>query len=212
MARYEQGYLGDFSGTLGKAVGSNWKGIPVLRAKPKKRKNAGTDLQLEQQSKFGLGRSFARAMHNVFTLGFRNQAIKMTGANYGLSLVMNNAIAGTNPNFTIDYSKVLVSQGTLPNETDLKLAVSSNNGVIQFTWEFNPDDKEVNPTDQALLVAYCPEKNKAAFVINATRSDKLATLRVSHFTGKEVHTWLSFIAANGTKLCDSEYVGKITVT
>jgi len=212
MARYEQGYLGDFSGKLGKAVGSKWRGVAYIRTKSSNRSNAKTPKQLEQQAKFKIGRAFARAMHNVFSLGFKDQAVKMTGANYGLSYVMNNAITGANPNFTIDYSKVLVSQGTLPNEADLKLAVSSSNGAIQFTWDFNPDDKELNPTDQAVLVAYCPEKNKAAFVINATRSDKLATLRASHFTGKEVHTWLSFIAANGSKLCDSAYVGKLTVT
>lgn len=211
MARYNQGYLGDFSGTLGKAVGSKWRGVAYLRTKSSNRRNAKTQKQLVQQAKFQTGRSFARGMSRVFALGFRDQAKKMTAGNYGLSLVMNNAIAGDYPKFTIDYSKVLVSQGTLPNDDAVQVSPDAA-GIIKFAWQHNADDQEVSATDQAIVVAYCPEKNRAAFVISATRGSGLATLKASQFQGMEVHTWISFITNTGDKLSNSLYTGKVTVS
>ena len=161
MAKNEQGFLGDFSGKLGKAVGSKWRDKAYLRAKASSRKNNASEKQLVQQTRFALGRSFARAMRNVYTLGFKDQAKGMIAANYGMSLLMNNAISDTAP-FAIDYSKVAISQGSLPNDDEV-LVSSDTTGVIQFAWQYNADDQETSSTDQAIVVAYCPKKNAQCF-------------------------------------------------
>ncbi len=59
MGTFEKGYLGGFSGKVGTAVGSTWKGLNVLRSRPpRKRKGQPSDLQLQSQAKFGLITNF----------------------------------------------------------------------------------------------------------------------------------------------------------
>ena len=38
MGTFKKGILGGFNGTVGTVVGSNWKGITVMRSRPKDRK------------------------------------------------------------------------------------------------------------------------------------------------------------------------------
>jgi hypothetical protein len=36
MAKFNKGILGGFSGTVGTVVGANWRGMDVMRSRPKK--------------------------------------------------------------------------------------------------------------------------------------------------------------------------------
>ena len=59
MGTFEKGYLGGFSGKVGTAVGSSWKGLNVLRSNPpSKRKGQPTEAQLQRQAKFSLITAF----------------------------------------------------------------------------------------------------------------------------------------------------------
>src|SRR5882762_6945663 len=115
MARLKSGILDEFSGKVGKAVGSNWRGIPYIRSVGGKRRNAKTPEQEQQQAKFKVASEFSTSMTDLFTLGFREFAVRMTGRNYAQSLILTDAIEGTNPDFKIAYDRVLVSKGKLPN-------------------------------------------------------------------------------------------------
>ena len=66
-----------------------------------------SDAQLEQQEKFAVAGKFAQSMNDLLTLGFKDQAIKMTGKNYGQSLILRNAITGTYPDFQIEVTPAL---------------------------------------------------------------------------------------------------------
>ena len=46
---------------------------------------------------------------------FNNFAVKQTGMNSAFSYNIENAVAGTYPNYTIAYANVLVGRGDLPN-------------------------------------------------------------------------------------------------
>ena len=96
------GILDDFSGKIGKVVGSKWRGVPYMRAQSKKRTGALSDAQLEQQARFAVAGKFSQSMNDLLTLGFRDQAVRMTGKNYGQSLILKEAIIGTYPKFQID--------------------------------------------------------------------------------------------------------------
>jgi len=211
MARMNNGILDEFSGTIGKVVGSNWKGVAYMRAKPKKRSNAGTESQLEQQARFALASKFAQSMSQLLTLGFRDQAINMTGTNYALSQILNEAITGTSPDFQIDYSKVAVSRGKLQRAKTPAATAGSKAGIIQFTWADNSARQNAKSTDQSLLVAYCPELNETEYIIGTTRSAGSGLLDVEDFSGKKVQTWMSFLSANTKLIANSAYTGEVTV-
>ena len=52
MAKIKQGILGGFSGKVGGVVGSSWKGIAVMKAKPLSVANPRTASQVIQRTKF----------------------------------------------------------------------------------------------------------------------------------------------------------------
>lgn len=211
MGKMTNGILDDFSGTIGKVVGSKWRGVSVMRSKAKNRKNANTPKQQTQKAKFKLASAFTRSMHDLLNLGFRDQAVQMTGANYGLSLVLSNAIIGTDPDFKIAYDRVLVSKGTLGNVLGLTVT-SPAAGTIQFTWTDTDETGKEKNTDVAILVAHCPELNRSVFKAAGSRDAKTAQLNAPRFAGKKVHTWITFMSVNGKFLADSEYCGEVSVT
>ena len=211
MGKMNNGILDDFSGTIGKVVGSKWRGVTYMRAKSKKRTGALSDAQLEQQAKFAVAGKFSQSMNDLLTLGFKDQAIKMTGKNYGQSLILRDAITGTYPDFQIDYSKVLLSKGKLPR---IKKSVTAPeaNGILKFTWTNDAGNKLAKANDQAILIAYCPEENETEYAFGAARDAGTGTLDLAEFSGKKVHTWLSFMSANGKLLANSVYCGEVTIT
>ena len=211
MARMNNGILDDFSGKIGKVVGSKWRGVSYMRAKSKERTGAPSDAQLEQQAKFAVAGKFSQSMNDLLTLGFRDQAIRMTGKNYGQSLILRDAITGTYPDFQIDYSKVLLSQGKLPRIKKPVTAPEAN-GIVKFTWTNDAGNKLAKANDQAILIAYCPEENEAEYAFGPARDAGTGTLDLAEFSGKKVHTWLSFMSANGKLLATSVYCGEVTIT
>ncbi|WP_205514460.1 DUF6266 family protein [Longitalea arenae] len=211
MARLQKGILDDISGKVGKVIGSKWRGVTYIRSIGTKRSKNLSPEQEEQQAKFKIATSFTQSMHDLFELGFRDQAIRMTGTNYAQSLILKEAITGNYPDFKIDYSKVPVSKGRLPKAKTPAVAPDAT-GIIKFTWTSNAGVRLAKANDQAILAAYCPELNECNFLINSTREAGTATLDVSEFSGKVVHTWISFMSANGKLLAPSIYTGEVTVT
>ena len=58
MGTIKTGILGGFNDTVGTVVGSNWKGISTMRARPKGRRSSFSSAQLEQKAKFALMNNF----------------------------------------------------------------------------------------------------------------------------------------------------------
>ena len=211
MGKMKNGILDAFSGTIGKVVGSSWRGVPVMRSKAHSRRNSNTPKQEEQKARFKVASSFVQSMHDLLVLGFRDQAIRMTGANYGLSLIIKGAIDGTNPDFKIAYDRVQISKGLLFNVEGLAVA-SSKAGTIQFTWTGSDENGREKPTDVAILVAHCPELNRTVFKSIGSRDSLSAELPVPKFAGKAAHTWITFVSANGKFIANSEYIGTVNVS
>ncbi|WP_207515080.1 DUF6266 family protein [Longitalea luteola] len=211
MARLQKGILDDISGKVGKVVGSKWRGVNYIRSVGSKRSKSPTLKQEEQQAKFIVASSLSQSMHDLFELGFKDHAIRMTGTNYAQSLILKGAIIGDYPDFRIAYDRLLVSKGKLANVEQPAVATPAA-GVIQFTWSDTDGDGKEKPTDVAILVAYCPELNRTIFKHGSSRDAKSATLNVPKFTGKLVHTWLTFMSANGKLMASSVYTGEVTIT
>jgi hypothetical protein len=118
-----------------------------------------------------------------------------------------NWISGSPPNMVIDYSKILVASG---NRFNTERAVAKPVGdTILFKWENDLIPKEY-AFDKAILVAYCEALNKCIYTaMGPPRSICKARLEVAAFRGQAVHTWLSFITADGKQVADSIYTGKL---
>ncbi|MBO9203266.1 hypothetical protein J7I42_23450 [Niastella sp. MAH-29] len=207
----KNGILDAFSGTIGRVVGTSWRGLAVMRSKAHSRRNANTPKQEEQKAKFKVASSFVQSMHDLLVLGFRDQAVRMTGANYALSLIIKEALDGANPDFKIAYDRVKISKGLLFNVEGLAVA-STKPGAIQFTWTGSDSNTKEKPTDVAILVAHCPDLNRTVFKSIGSRDSLSGELAVPKFAGKVAHTWITFVSANGKFIANSEYIGTVNVS
>ena len=67
-------------------------------------------------------------------IGYKSFATKKTEFNAAMSYVLNNAVGGIAPNFTVDYANALLSRGSLSGAlnatTDLATA-----GQVSFAWD-----------------------------------------------------------------------------
>ncbi len=213
MSTIKQGILGGFSGKTATVIGSFWKGIAVMRGIAPSIANPNTVAQLEQRAKFSVVGKFLRPLIPFLRIGFRSQAIKMSGFNAAMKYNLEYALSGTYPAYDIDFSKALVSQGTRPGALNPEVT-SSTAGEVEFTWEDNSDDTDASPDDKVLLVVYNPVKKKAVTLVGGnTRigGSKSVTLPNS-FTGDEVQCYISFGTPTQSVISNSEFAGGIIVS
>ena len=212
MGIISKGILGGFSGTVGTVIGGTWKGINYMRSQPAKRGASSSPGQLEQQAKFATAIRFVTTMNSLLMVSFRNYAVRMTGINSAFAYTLKNAITGVFPNYTIDYTSVLVSRGDLPNALTPG-AIAAAGSLITWSWTDNAGMGIAKPTDRAILVVYCAAMNMCIYTTaGAPRSAVTGTLDVSPFAGKPVETYIGFISEDGKIVSPSLYTGQLTVS
>jgi hypothetical protein len=207
MGSIKLGILGGFSGKVGTVIGSSWKGIDYMRARAASVSNPNSPAQLDQRTKFSKVMEFLKPLTSFLRIGFKNQAVKMSGFNAAMSYTLKNAISGAYPAYEIDYAKALISEGTLPEALN-PACVSTVAGEVRFTWEDNSTESGASADDKAVLVVYNPVKKRAVNVMGGntrTSGSQIMTLP-SNFSGDEVQCYISFQNASGSVLSNSQFV------
>jgi hypothetical protein len=210
MGTFFKGPFGGFSGTIGPLVGCSWKNLNVMRSQPGPRKGDPTPAQADQQAKFSLASAFLNRLKKLLTVTIPEKG-NMSAYNIALQNVLYNAITGTSGAFGIDYTKVLLSRGDLPNATGVSMT-SGATGKITWSWPPNGGTTGEVGTDQSILVAYSEDLNRSAFTLTGpARSTGTGALTIPAFSGKTVQTWLSFISVDGLEIAESVFTGQLTV-
>jgi hypothetical protein len=212
MGKISQGILGGVSGKVGNVVGGSWKGIDYLRILPASVANPRTPAQMDQRSKFITVINFLQPIKDFIRVGFKNYAVKMTQFNSAMSYNVKNAIAGTYPDYTIDYPNALVSRGGLAPALN-GAASSTVAGLVSFEWDDNSGDGNAESSDKALLVVYNPAKNEAVFILDgANRITGVQEVTIpDNYSGDTVHAYIGFISEDGVSVSNSKYVGAVQI-
>ena len=215
MGIHQQGILGSFSGKVGPVVGSTWKGKNVIRAKPRKRKNknqVASPQVVTQRARFSLANKFLNTMSELFGATFPECSQSMTSRNHAMSMIIRDAVTGTYPVLSIKYDAVQISRGSIGRPVGAAVSAATP-GAIGFSWTDNSGiGTSSKPGDRAILVAYCPESDACVFTLDGgLRTAGQGTMDLDFFRRKDVHTWIAFMNAAGTKTSDSQYLGLVTV-
>ena len=211
MGTIKQGILGGFSGKVGTVVGSSWKGISYMKGRAQSVKNPRTTKQMAQRDKFALANKFIRPIRSFINLGFKTYAKHQSAYNAAMSYTLRNAIKGTYPSLTIDYTKAMVARGSLA--LPMEIQKQNVSGQISVSWTDNSGIANALDTDFAMLMAYNAEKQEAVYDMHtACRGDE--GVEVSYpadWSGDTVHIYLAFISEDWTLVSDSQYVGSETI-
>lgn len=211
MARYKNGVMGNFTGTVGTIVGSKWKGIDYMRSRSGKRTGAATQAQLVQQAKFKLMVSFLMPMKNLLMESCYDSKGTKTGYNNALGYNLRMAVTGDYPDFTVDYANAVISIGWLGKLLSPTVAVD-NSSKITCSWTYFAAQQNGNADDAVLLLVYCPATNEAVYVKDtAVRSNGLATIDAVMFKSKQVQVYATCISKSG-EYANSVHVGSLLVS
>ena len=208
MARINQGILGPFSGKVGEVIGSNWKGIPYIKARPTKYHDAKTPRQLTHRMKLQTAHGLVRSIKPLIEIGFRNVTGNQTPYNNAVSYLMKNALVGEYPEVGIDPSKVMVSQGTLAGADDCSVSTKGD-GTIAFLWGEAYSEGNASPEDQAFLLAYNFTQQQG--VSNQFfRKDKSGSIKIpKEWEGDGIACYIFFASIINKEVSNSEFLGII---
>ncbi|MBP5371816.1 MAG: hypothetical protein J6Y55_07860 [Bacteroidales bacterium] len=211
MGRIKRGILGGFHGTVGTVVGASWKGIDYMRSKAESIKNPRTRGQVTQRNRFATTLQFLQPITSYIRIGFRPYAVKQTGFNAAMAYNIKNAIVGEYPNFKLDYSKALVSRGTLTPVEGANANVTSSG--VTFFWRDNSGTGNALLTDMAMPLLFNKDKEESVFsTAGGKRFEEETTLTVpADWTGSKVEAYLGFISADGKSVATSIYLGELTI-
>ncbi|MGY4383407.1 hypothetical protein ACVWYN_000426 [Pedobacter sp. UYP24] len=214
MGQYKKGILGHFRGKVGTVIGSIWNGIYYMRSLPDTTNSTPTQSQLNVRIKFAIAQGFLKRIKALINIGYQKFTDGISPMNAATSYTLKYAITGVSPNYTIDYSKVVVSAGDLDQPYNPGMIMSTP-AEIKFNWDAQVEaqmDYGKN-TDTVTFLVFCPILNKFTKVSNVVpRSALTYTLSVpAEFSGELVHAWMVLTSVDGKEVSESYYMGPLTV-
>jgi hypothetical protein len=204
------GAFGEFKGKLGNLVSYQLKGKTVVRHIGKSNK-APTIAQLAVRQRMTAVIKFLRPALAFINAGFELDVIgtDKNPHNAAVSYNAKNAMQGSYPNISLDYSKALVSKGGLEPVVNPQAFLTG--ALLTISWEVNPDMDWGIKNDRTMLLIYCPELDKATYVLSGSRrsSGKDDLELLANYTGKDLHIYIAFKAGNGKRISDSVWVNLV---
>jgi len=156
MARFISTTFGKISGRHGEAVAVTTKdGRCFLRVYTKP-KDPTSPKQLAHQAKFGLVSKGLTCLGSVFKITYADKR----GKNKAVSLAYKNCIVGEYPNFTLDYSKLIFTVGSV-DITGLVTATVLEGTTINLKWDSSVFTQS-NPNDTLSLVFFNEASKKGS--------------------------------------------------
>lgn len=213
MAICKSGVYGRPSGKIGGMVFYMLKGQSVARSiglpgKP-------SLLQLANHQAMSVTMKCLKHMVDFINEGFGQQAEGTTKNPFNLATSYNKkqALKGQYPYMSVDYSKLLLSQGTLtaPQETNIK---KTENG-IEVTWD-SYHDRALKGDDMVMIMIYRSSetgREATSHLYAAKRSEGKCFIPVSaHHINKPIEAYMFFKANNSKAVSDSVYLGNLNGT
>ncbi len=211
MATYKNGISGAFSGKLGPVVGSSFRGLNVMRAKPRKTTKKPTAAQLEQRARFAAVNYFLSPANSILSQYFGEPEGNKSRCHLATSHHLHNAVHWDGTKAHILYQKALFAKGDLLGFKNL-IGIALPATQLQLTWE-NSTEGNALATDELMVLAIAPSFDcYELFSEVSTRSTGSATLSLPPFlSGNHVHCWAFAVSAEGRLNSTSVYLGNFVL-
>jgi hypothetical protein len=211
MAYLKNGILGGLQGPVGDMVWYMLNGKHIVRSRRRKSTKPPTEKQLACRKRLTMVNDFLSGLIPYVQLGFTYTAEQKgyTGYNAATAYQMKHALIGQYPDYTIDYTKVRLTEGPMSNE-HINASVTQRDNYLVFSW--TADLSYEHSSDRVMLLAYAPALNEAVYTLcGAKRMDGRDVLLLPDSTwgGKEIEIYLSFVSESRKQCTDSIYLGQM---
>ena len=208
MAILKNGPNGGFSGKVGSIVGYQWRGKDVIRGLPRFSSKPRTPDQLANQMKMTLTQRFLQRVILFIRVGFKHEAEQrvMSAFNVAMSYNKKQAIVGEYPDLAFDYSRALVSMGSVAPVKDG--TAQWVEGGLELRWTNDTGQGNAGDRDYLLALLFFPDDEVCEFRFNgASRGEGRDIVPVRpFFIGKPVHVYAAFTLYNGSNISPSSYI------
>lgn len=212
MGTIKKGILGGFSGTVGTVVGANWRGMDVMRSRPKSSGSNPTPLQLLQRQKFALAIKFQNALRSMQSRLYGERSGVRSRVNLAAGYLLKEVVAEQNGEAVLMMNKVIITKGDLTGFQNLTVVAGSNQTLV-FDWEDNSNQMLAQSTDIFCTAVF--EEESGIFNVQEgpeQRDATQATLALpDNWSGKTVHVYAFFQNVAQNKACNSLYLGTVAV-
>jgi len=213
MAEIKNGILGAFTGRVGPVSGYTRNGRNIMRSAASTVRDKATPGRLAQREKIRICNAFINAFSGtgIFAKTFPNADHGGSGYNRAMKVLMNSALEGVYPDYSIMYDKFLISKGELPAPKDAAAGLDADGNLV-FTWANNSTEGTAKPNDIAVAVAYfAGSQQRLIYSLDAaTRETGFATLVIPDENRNLLaETWIGFVSADGLIASNSVYMGSL---
>lgn len=80
------------------------------------------------------------------------------------------ALIGYYPDVTVDYSKIILSHGSLPQPVDPKVGLVEEG--LKFSWDISIEPSWPESKDQVMMLVYFPDRNDTAYETSGAKRSK----------------------------------------
>lgn len=205
MATIKQGILGGFSGKIGGIVGSSWKGINVMKARPVSVANPRTAAQVAQRDRFGNVVAFAAGLlASVVKPLWDRFASQQSGFNAFISrnIALFDAALPDPP------ANLVISSGKMASTAIDMIGAANGNPDVDVTWTNDAGAGYKLASDEAYVVVINEDTGSvAASSAAAIRSAGTATVTMPEAcsTSDVLRAYLAFRRADGTIASNTAY-------
>lgn len=214
MAIIKQGILGGFNGKVGTVIGSTWKGRAVIRSVAQHVHNPRTEAQQAARARMSLVSRMVSAVYTFVSEGFRAQADReaITSGNVATRLNLAQAVTGSGTNVSLDYNRVMLSQGSLLNVESPSATVAASGHSVNVSWTNNAGvDSDVLDNDQVLFCLYNPTRQASIYdLVTACRDDQSAVLHYpALWAGDTLYLYVATRSEDKTRISNSIMAGSV---
>ncbi|WP_316839407.1 DUF6266 family protein [Pedobacter gandavensis] len=212
MGSLNNGLFGGFTGRVGNLVGYVLNGKVIVRTIGHSGK-ALTPARKANCEKMTVVNEFLRAHLNFIRTGFKliTAGTDQNFYNAAVSYNKKHAVQGTYPNISIDYSKALLSMGSLLNAG--KTEISKHADGIEFKWEVPADLLWEHRNDRAMLLIHFPDAKVSTAVMSGSRRHEgreVVAIDPS-LAGSRMEAYISFVNEDATEISDSVHAGSLNL-
>lgn len=198
--------------TVGGIVGYSRLGRDYFRSLASHVFNPQTESQMEHRAKFATVSKFMTGLSAVWRYGYRwKKGEGRSSATCMFSQIYDEAVTGNyHDGFTIDPTKVQMSQGNLTTLHSIAASVATATQTITVSWSDNTGVGNAEPNDQLSIMAYNPTKKTSMLETHkAPREAETASMTYpSSWAGDTIYVY-AFLD-NGQEAANSILLGFYT--
>ncbi|WP_316822894.1 DUF6266 family protein [Pedobacter gandavensis] len=210
MGSLQNGFFGGFNGRVGNLVGYMLNGKNVIRLIGHSTKPLSPARKINC-NRMTIVNEFLRPIIPFIKLGFKLK-VQGTDRNYyneAVSYNKKHAVTGEYPNAGMDYSKAMISMGSLLKAEKPRIQLVGT--AVEFSWDVPENLPWKNRKDRAMLQVCFPGHSQQTHCLSAShREDGKHTLEIDpNLVNHRMEAYISFINEDGSEISDSVHAGTI---